>query len=248
MNVLRPPAAGASAVCSAAHPTRTMYTSIASLSGYGPWGRNFAETDEVYVWRGVFDGAKIRTQEDLQAIVASVGKNQSLNFDIRGVTVKPLANTSNKVEVAFTTKVPRIYALDPGFVTDNARSIARKMEADLASRFGPFKVEDPKFLQIDDSEPKHPALDFWMSHVVLWDQPLIGPAKPTQAWEKFEGMYKGSVDEGLSLKRWQNPTGPVDPGNGDTPQKTDQTIMWAVAGAAVLVGGFYLMRKGAARR
>lgn len=222
-----------------------MYTSVGQLSGYGPWGRNLAETDEVYVWRGMFDGAKILTQQDLQAIVASVGKNQSLDFDIRGVTVKPLGDRNNKVEVAFTTKIPRVYALDPDFITDSASSIARKLEADLASRFGPFRVEDPKFLAIDDDEPKHPALDFWLSHAILWDQPLIGDAIPTQAWEKFQGMYKGSVDQGLSLKKWQNPS---DPGSGNGDTEKDHTILWAVGGAAVLLGGLYLMRKGAARR
>lgn len=246
MNVSRPPAAGASAVCSVAHlELEPMYTTVGSLSGYGPWRRNTAETDEVYVWRGLFDGAHIKTQQDLQAIVASVGKNQSLNFDIRGVTVKPLGDRSNKVEVAFTTKIPRVYALDPGFVTDNAQSIAEKLEADLASRFGPFRVEDVKFLQIDDDEPKHPALDFWTSHPILWDQPIFGTAKPTQAWENFEGMYQGSVDQGLSLKRWQNPS---SPGSGNEDPEKDQTILWVAGGAALLFAGFFLMRKGAAKR
>lgn len=203
--------------------------SYAALSGTGPWDRNTAETDEVYVWRARFNGAPIRSIEDVQAIARAVGSTHNLGFDLRGVTIAP-QNGDYQVDAVYTSKWPRFFAFDP--TIDDAGSIGNKVRAALLGRYPNLVVSGPGFFQIDDSTPKHPALDFWRAHPVLWEMPFFGAGFPTDAFARFEGLYRGTYDQGIQLQPWPREEPGLKPNGTAKAALGDTTILWLVGGAA----------------
>lgn len=211
------------------------YAPVYAFSGFGPWGRNIVETDEAYIWRGRSKGAAIRTLEDMQVVAKSAALSQNWGFELKGVAVRPVGEEQYQIDAVYTSKVPNIWGpIDQNITFDDAKDVAGKMEDNLSSRFGSVKVVDPELLQIDDNDPQHPALDFWISHSTIYEHPLVGGAFPTKAFDRFEGLYRGSADEGITLKKWTNPTGqPPGPGGGGNGEE-DSTLMWVALGGLAL--------------
>lgn len=215
--------------------------SYAAFGAMGPWGRNAAETDEVYLWRATFAGVRIRNIQDVQAIAGAIGGSQNLGFDLRGIAIEASGpGDTYSVDAAFTTKLPRVFFADP--TMDTADSIARKVHAALAERFPGFEIQGPHFDQLDDDAPKHPALDFWRFHPIIYEAQFFGSVVPTAAFARFEGLYRGNAEQGLSLKTWPKDK-PFENGDGDTAD-TNTTIFW-VAGAAAVAYLVYRVSKGA---
>lgn len=206
-----------------------------SLSGIEPWGRSTAETDEVYLWRSRFLGANIRTQADMQAIAAAVGKNPNLGFDLRGIAVESTGpGNEYTVDAAYTTKVPRVFTIDP--TIDTAEDIARKVQVELTDRFPGIQVSGAHFDEINDDDPKHPALDFWRSQPVLYDAQFLGSIVPTDAFARFEGLFQGKAEDGIGLKKWpkeQPGPGPGPGPNGNGSGSGSSAWIWWLAGTGV---------------
>lgn len=229
------------------------YAGLSSFAGVGPWGRNAAETDEVYLWRAQLLDANVRNIQDVQAIAGAIGGGQNLGLDLRGIALASAGsgNTYN-VDAAFTTKVPRIFAGDP--TLDTAADIATKVHAALAERFPGLQIADPHFDEINDDSPKHPALDFWRFHPVIYEAQFLGSVVPTSAFARFEGLYRGNAEQGASLKKWPKDQPFPKPGNGGNGNgqaggvSTGEAILW-VAGAAAVAWLLFRKptRKGAAR-
>lgn len=192
------------------------YASVApSFAGYGPWRAIQVETDEAYVWRGMVSGIEILSISDVQAIALAAGKSsRSLGlalgkglFAIRGVAIEPLGGRY-RVEVVLTAWRPEII---PPF-WETAEEYGQILAKELRVRWPNIQISDTEYLVIDDDKPKHPALDFWLAHPVLWDPKLAsGEGGPTTAWARFEGLYKGSADQGVQLRRspWPRKSGPI---------------------------------------
>lgn len=215
------------------------------LSGFGPWERNAAETDEVYVWRGIFSGADIRTIEDLQDIARVIGSQQDWGLDLRGVAVKDLGDGRFQVDAAFTSKTPRVYAPSMGF--DDAGEIAMKLRTGLASRFGIFNIEAAQLLQFDDEQPIHPAFDFWRFQVpVIYETPFQGKPVPTGAFARFEGLYQGTAEDGINLKPWPRDDKPEPPSPKVEEPEQDNDLVWLAAGALALFAAYRFSKKGTA--
>jgi len=213
-----------------------------SYAGVESWGRNVAETDEVYIWRVNLSGALVRTLEDMQEIAGAIGRNQRLCLDLRGITVLPVGEKSYKLDAVFTVKKPRLY--NP-FVS-TAEDIAQRVQTELAGRFPGLWVGGAKFEEINDSAPIHHALDFWRYQPVIWDIPprmwfpLEEEGKPTHAFAKFEGLFRGRAEDGLNLKPWTEPIDKKPPPGTDLPaqpppsKKEDSTILWLAGGIVAI--------------
>lgn len=211
-----------------------------SYAGIEPWGRYFAETDEVYLWRTELSGARIRSLEDMQAIAGAVGRYQSLGLDLRGIAVLPLGDERYQLDAALTAKQHMSYL--PGMAT--ADDIAQKVQVALAGRFPGLFVGSARFEEINDDPPLHHALDFWRYQPVIWDipgglvLPFLDEGKPTQAYAEFRGLYRGRAEDGLNLKPWTEPTNgqPPVPPPGKSPPSSggDTTILW-IAGGLVAI-------------
>lgn len=203
------------------------------------WNRIAAETDEVYLWRARFSGADIRSLEDMQAIAAAIGSNQGLGLDLRGIAVQA-AGPGNvyDVDAALTSKTFLLYT-PIGFNT--AADIAQKVQVALADRFPSLTVGDARFDEINDTDPKHPALDFWLYSPVIWDIPggaafpHLEKGVPTHAFERFEGLYRGTALDGANLKKWQQPGSPgSEPGSEQPTSEGDTTLLWVAGGLVAL--------------
>ena len=203
------------------------------LSGIEPWGRNAAETDEVYLWRAQLLGAEPRSLSDVQAIARAIGAGQNLGFDLRGIAYASSGpGGEHQLDAAFTTKIPRLFLSDP--TIDTADDIAVKVRAALVERFPTIEIRRPRFEEINDTDPKSPALDFWRFHPVIYEAQFFDKMVPTDAFARFEGLYKGRAEEGHSLKPWpkDDPGGGVQPPG--QPGDTDPTMLWIAGGIAVL--------------
>lgn len=238
-------------------PRRGVNVSYIALGGIEPWRRLLAGTDEVFLWRATFNGANIRTIHEMQDIAGAIGRYQKLGLDLRGIAVEASGSGDTySVDAAFTAKQTLTYL--PGM--SNAEDIAERVRAALLRRFPGLQITGAHFEVINDDSPKHPALDFWLSHTVIWDipgglVPFLEDGSPTAAYGRFEGLYRGTADQGISLKSWpkddpfEKPNGS---NGGDKPPlataKTDSTVLW-VAGAAVVAWLIFRKpaRKGAAR-
>lgn len=229
------------------------YATLRSLAGIEPWERIVAETDEVYLWRATFLGASIDSIEDMQAIARAIGMHQRLGLDLRGIAVESAGSGNTyTVDAAFTSKQHLIYV--PGQAT--AEDIATRVATELAARFPGLSISDARFEQITDDAPKHPALDFWLYHTVIWDipagsvLPTLEVGNPTHAFARFEGLYRGKAEQGATLKKWPKDQPPPPNGNG-TNGGADESVVPLVllaAGAAVAVYLIYqrTSRQGAA--
>ena len=85
--------------------------------------------------------------------------------------------------------------------------MGEELAKELRQRWPEVSVSGAKYMVIDDATPKHPALDFWISHPVIWDPALGGgivvtEGGPTAAWSLFQGLYQGTVEQGRQLKKW----------------------------------------------
>lgn len=227
------------------------YAGFGALSGVGPWKRAIAETDEVYLWRATFTGAEPRNIQDVQAIAGAIGAGQNLGLDLRGIAMQQAGPSDQyEVDAAFTTKLPRVLWLDPTF--DTASDIAAKVRAALAGRFPDLQIVGERFEEINDDAPKHPALDFWRFHPIIYEAQFLGSTVPTQAYADFQGLYRGRAEDGLSLKRWpkDEPFEPK-PENGQVPQSEGigTGAILLLAGSAALGWLVYrqLKQQGAAR-
>jgi len=215
-------------------------------TGFGavePWDRLAAETDEVYLWRAHFDGITIKSVEDMQAIARAIGRSEGLGLDLRGIAVSTSAGGYD-VDAVMTAKAPLVY---PPFVFNDAAAIAAGVKTELASRFGSLVISGAKFDQITDDAPKHPALDFWLSHTVIWDLPTgllpaMDKGQPTAAFARFEGLYQGHAEDGINLKPWPKD----DPGMGPPLKMASSTTLLWVAGGAFALFAIYRMNQGAA--
>jgi len=223
------------------------YASLQSFGGIEPWGRYAGETDEVYLWRATFNKANIRSIQDMQAIAEAIGRNQGLGFDLRGIAVDPVDDEKFTVDGALTTKNPVL--ITPGSSTPE--DIAARVVASLASRFPEMAITNARFEQITDDEPKHPALDFWLYQPIIWDIPsgtVLPPSmetgKPTHAFARFEGLFRGKAEQGSALKKWPKDE-PFKPPNGNGKPNGDETNIVAVvlvlAGAAAV--GYLIYRE-----
>lgn len=229
------------------------YASLRSFGGIEPWSRIAAETDEVYLWRATFLGADIRAIQDVQAIAGAIGKNQGLGLDLRGIAVENAGSGNTyDVDAAFTAKQNLVYL--PG--TSSASEIATRVATELAARFPGLSVTGARFEQITDDVPKHPALDFWLYHTIIWDipggslLPMLEKGNPTHAFARFEGLYRGKAEQGASLKKWPKDQ-PIEPPNGNGNGVADDgtvALVLLAAGAAVAAYLIYqrTSRQGAA--
>jgi hypothetical protein len=118
----------------------------------------------------------------------------------------------------------------------DAADIAKSVQTALSQRFPGFRISGARLEQINADSPKHHALDFWLAHSTIWDIPFtafpfLEEGKPTAAFGRFEGLYRGTIDQGISLKPWpKDDPGKLEPkGNGDG----DDTILWVAGGAIV---------------
>lgn len=210
------------------------YASVGQLSGIEPWSRGVAETDEVYLWRGQLLGAEPRGLSDVQAIARAIGTSQNLGLDLRGIAYAASGpGTEHQLDAAFTSKLPRIMWLDPTF--DTAEDIAKKLRNALVERFPTIEIRRPRFEEINDASPKHPALDFWRFHPVIYEAQFLDKMVPTDAFARFEGLYKGRAEDGRSLKPWPKD----DPGGGlepppSQPSDKDSTLLWVAGGVVAL--------------
>ncbi len=214
------------------------------FAGIEPWGRHAAETDEVYLWRATIFGAEPRGLSDVQAIARAVGTGQNLGFDLRGIAYERSGpGTQHALDAAFTTKLPRVFAFDPTF--DTVSGIAANVRKALVERFPTIEIHDARFEEINDTEPKHPALDFWRFHPVIYEAQFLDRMVPTDAFARFEGLYRGRAEEGHSIKPWpKDEPGPgVEP---PSPGDKDSTLLWIAGGIVLLWAGSKLMKAGAA--
>ena len=206
---------------------------LRGLGGVEPWERTAAETDEVYLWRAKLSGLKIRSIEDMQAIARAVGRGEGLGLDLRGIAVTDNSDGSYSIDAAMTAKAPLVYA---PLVFNDAAQVGQAVKTELTSRFPNLVVSGAHFDQITDAEPRHPALDFWLSHSVLWDLPwALFPAfekgQPTGAFARFEGLYQGNAEQGLDLKPWPR----TEPSIGPTlASSSSSTVLWLAGGAVAL--------------
>lgn len=226
------------------------YAGSRPFLGIEPWERVVAETDEVYLWRATLLGADIRGISDVQAIAAAIGRNQGLGLDLRGVAVESTGSGNTyDVDAAFTSKAQMVYV--PGQAT--AEDIAQRVATELEARFAGVAVRGARFEQITDDAPKHPALDFWLYHSIIWDIPsgvlfpTLEKGNPTHAFARFEGLYRGKAEQGASLKKWPEDRPPGSGANGVNESSVLPFVL--LAGSAALVA--YLVyqrtdRKGAA--
>jgi hypothetical protein len=215
------------------------YAALGAYGGIEPWDRSIAETDEVYLWRATFQGADVRGIQDVQAIAAAIGGQQNLGFDLRGIAldISGSGNTYD-VDAAFTTKIPRVLWQDP--TIDTADDIARKVRVALTGRFPTLQVVNARFEQITDDSPKHPALDFWRSVPIIYEAQFMGPTVPTQAFARFEGLYRGKAEQGVMLKKWpKQPPGNGGSSNGDNGDESVVPLVLLGVGAAAVVYFIY---------
>lgn len=191
--------------------------------GFEPWERRAVEVDEVYIWRAIFQHAPIHSRQDLQDIVRAVAQNQDwdLNY-IKGIAVQPLNTAGDgwQVDVVFAAKNPDLCSMPTCIrIGSEAQELGDKVEAALRERFPNLSIVAATY-QITDAEPKHPALDFWLAHSTIWDKNL----GPMDAFGRFEGLYRGSAEDGRMLQPYQEPApglpggplvvGPRDPAQG----------------------------------
>jgi hypothetical protein len=83
-----------------------------------------------------------------------------------------------------------------------AEDVARKVRAELLGRFPKLHITDAHFEVINDDDPKHPALDFWRSHPIIYEAQFLGSMVPTAAFARYDGLYRGAAEQGLALKKW----------------------------------------------
>lgn len=215
------------------------------------WGRNAAEQDEVYLWRATFTGANIRTQVDVKSIADSGAKAATgLGLDLRGVTVAKHDDSHSDIDLVFTSKETLIY---PPGATPSATDVGERLKSALAAQFPRLTISNARWEQITDDVPKHPALDFWLSHYVLWDTPagsapMFSESKPTQASALFKGLYQGRAEDGIQLKEWPKDE-PFKPGGGAPGLSgSDNTIWWVLGFGALAWIAYHQSKKpGAAR-
>jgi hypothetical protein len=215
------------------------YAALHSFGGIEPWERLMAEADEVYLWRATFQGANIDSIVDMQAIAGAIGRNQRLGLDLRGIAVQAAGSGNTyDVDAAFTAKANTVYT--PGMST--AGDIATRVATELADRFPGLTITNARLEQITDDEPKHPALNFWLYHTIIWDipggsaLPILEEGKPTHAFARFEGLYRGKAEQGASLKKWPMDQPPPN-GNGGANGGAESIVplVLLAGGAAVAV-------------
>jgi hypothetical protein len=224
--------------------------SYTSLGEFTEWATVIVETDEVYVWRGTLVGVELLSISDVQAVALAMGKASMLmtsptptgvKFYMMGITLLQLAPGSYKLDAAF--KASKADLLMP--YTVPAASVGAKLASLLQQTWPKASVADGQYMVINDNEPKHPALDFWLSHPVIWDPTLGGGAVaeggPTQAWSEFKGLWRGTADQGGvgggNLKPWPR-DGTLPKGkNGKTPKSE---ASWLPA-ALLLAGIGYIV-------
>lgn len=226
--------------------------SYVGVGAVEPWGRNAAEQDEVYLWRATLTGANIRTQVDVKALADSGAKAATgLGLDLRGVTVSKRDDAHADVDLVFTSKETLIY---PPGTTPSAADVGTRMKAALSAQFPRLTISNARWEQITDAAPKHAALDFWLSHYILWDTPagsipMLAESKPTHASALFKGLYQGRAEDGIKLKKWPKDE-PFTPGGGGSGSglNKDDTIWWVLGfGALAWIAYHQSQKPGAAR-
>ena len=180
------------------------------VGGFEPWRQVGVETDEVYVWRGRVSGIQISSIGDVKAIAVAFGKaskGMNLNiplfpvlFSVKGIALTPITESMFTLDAALTANAAEV--MDAGLITDDAEEIGQSLASGLQSIWPGASVSEAGFHVINDNEPKHPALDFWLSHPTIWDPGLGNGGASTAALDRFEGLYRGRAEQGLNLKPW----------------------------------------------
>jgi hypothetical protein len=217
------------------------YASLRSFGGIEPWSRIMAETDEVYLWRATFQGADIRSILDMQAIARAIGKHQGLGLDLRGIAAEASGpGNTYDVDAAFTSKTHLIYP--PG--TSSAEDIAVSVATALAARFPGLAIVNARFEQITDDVPKHPALDFWLYHTIIWDIPG-GSLLPIMEEGEPTHLYRGKAEQGATLKKWPKEQPPPNGGNGNgiNGGADDSTVPLVLLGVGAAVAVYLIYQR-----
>ena len=196
------------------------------LGAFVPWRQVQVETDEAYVWRGFVTGVKIAPPpdgiSDVKLIALALGAASTgmgirdptgltgpgLLFTMRGVTIKPISEDSFMLDGVFTSSQSDL--LFGGTVVSDAGDVGDDLQAKLQSTWPSAHVSGEEFWVINDETPLHPALDFWRSRPAIWDPQLgqgkapffLRPGGPTAALDRFEGLYRGTAEQGIALKPW----------------------------------------------
>lgn len=224
-----------------------------ALGGFGPWRQLQVEDDEVYLWRGKVTGVPLTSRADLKTVAIALAKAirgmgffdptgvvESLLFTLRGITVKE-EDGGFWLDGAMTSNVDQLLG-GGGLVFSDAEDVGADLAKNLQATWHAARVSSPSLLVIDDDAPKHPALDFWRSHAPIWDPTLGGglipKGGPTQSLDRFEGLYRGTADQGINLKPWA-PPGSGPPGAKPQTTGTGGSPLPGVIAVVAVVGGLY---------
>jgi len=152
--------------------------------------------------------------------------------------------SSYQVEAVFKSKTSEIIV---SHLWDNAEELAEKVSARLVGQFPDIRISNPHWLIINDDEPKHPALDFWLNEPIIWDVSFLDTdqgAATTYLGER-KGLYRGKAEHARAggssagLKKWRHVPDPIitppgpGPGPGTTPAKAGIDT-WVLVIAAAL--------------
>jgi hypothetical protein len=204
------------------------------LGAFVPWRQFSVEQDEIEVWRGKVSGVTLGEISDVKAVALALGAaskvmgvrvpwhtSGGLLYSMLGIAIKPLADGTFMLDGAFRSNGSDVMA-GGGWVFGDAEDVAEALTANLQAIWTSAQVSNPQFWVIEDDTPLHPAYDFWISHKTIWDPTLGGkpgffslpPGGPTSALDDFDGLYRGTADQGRTgnggLKPW--PRG--EPPNG----------------------------------
>jgi len=212
------------------------------LGDTSSWWRLYARETEVYLWRAKLSGDLPKAPEDALVLLAAVMRGAKSGLDARGVCFYATEGGGYALDVVMTI---RAFGYRETFFGWDADAVAQAVMADGSVRAAMpnLQIEEPEWLELEG--PKQ-ALDFWLSHTVVWDNALAPDAggAPTQAFANVDGVYKAPADAGLNAPRWKPAPSPLGPdGQGGENGKEDQTVLWAAGIGLAVLALYWLTRK-----